>query len=117
MHQDEHELDEHDHEPLTPSGIIDPVIFGRLLRAARIVAGYDRVSDFATVLRSTTGVQVSDRTIYAVERGEQACSLDFFIAAIMVLHPPGASAYFLPSMRSGFGERWLDAHTVEMRRK
>jgi DNA-binding XRE family transcriptional regulator len=81
-----------------PSGLMDPVIYGRRLRAARIMAGYDRVVDLVEALDRKTGVHVSERTAYAIERGEQLPSIDFFMAVIITLNIQGGIEYFLPAM-------------------
>lgn len=62
---------EHAEDYLSPHNIIDKVVFGRRLRALRVLEGYDRATDFVNLLRSRYGVDVSDRTVYAIERGEQ----------------------------------------------
>ena len=50
------------------------------------------------VLRREYGVDVSDRTLYAIERGEQMPRLDFVIAALAALDVD--LAYFYPAVRS-----------------
>lgn len=95
-----HEHD--DEEALQPQNILDLVTFGRRLRAVRILHGYDRMSDFASVLRARYGVELSDRTVYAIERGEQMPHLDFFFAVLALLQPsPG---YFDPAIRHDVAE-------------
>ena len=101
-----HEDFEYDGGP-RPGNLMDPVIYGRRLRAARIMAGYDRVSDLVEAVNRKTGVLVSDRTAYAIERGEQPPSVDFFMAVILTLHPPGGVAYFLNAMRSEFLDEYI----------
>lgn len=83
-----------------PGGLMDPAIFGRRLRAARIMAGYDRVVDLVEALDRKTGVHVSERTAYAIERGEQLPSIDFLVAVILTLNIKGGIEYFLPAMSS-----------------
>ncbi|HAM24577.1 MAG TPA: hypothetical protein DCM51_03345 [Actinobacteria bacterium] len=94
----QHEHDEPVEDQLLPANIIDLVTFGRRLRAARIIAGYDRVNDLTAILRGRYGVDVSDRTVYAIERGEQMPHLDLFLAVVAILDPPGD--HFLPAYRS-----------------
>lgn len=91
MHEDEPD------EALAPANIVDKVVFGRRLRAARVMHGYDRMADFAADIRRRYGVEVSDRTVYAIERGEQMPHLDFFIAAMAALQTP--YNYFWPAIR------------------
>lgn len=71
------------------SSLIDRVALGRILRGDRIKAGYDRVADLTREIRRVTGVAISDRTLYAIERGEQPVSLDVFVALCLVLEPEG----------------------------
>lgn len=95
---------------LSPHNIIDKVAFGRRLRAARIINGYDRVTDFTSIMRSRYGVDVSDRTVYAIERGEQMPHLDFFVAALALLNPdPG---YFFQAIRADVIEALKKAQHV-----
>lgn len=84
-------------EELSPHNIIDTVVFGRRLRAARILNGFDRVTEFTILLRSRYGIDISDRTVYAIERGEQMPNLDFFVAALALLMPD--VGYFFPAIR------------------
>lgn len=93
---------------LAPHNIIDRVVFGRRLRAQRVLQGYDRVGQLTHVLRSRYGVDVSDRTIYAIERGEQMPHADFMVAVIVALDCP--LEYFAPAFRADvqefFVKRW-----------
>ena len=93
------DLHEHEEgsESLSPHNIIDKVVFGRRLRAQRVLQGFDRVSDMVGILRSQYGVDVSDRTVYAIERGEQMPHLDFVLACVAILRPP--LHYFAPAIR------------------
>lgn len=81
------EIHDGEETDLMPANIIDRVVFGRRLRALRVMNGYDRVTDFTAALRRKYGVDVSDRTVYAIERGEQMPHLDFFIATLACLKP------------------------------
>ena len=90
--------DEEEHvERTKPQNIVDPVIFGRRLRAQRILQGFDRMSDFTEKLRRQYGVEVSDRTVYAIERGEQLPHIDFYVAAVCALKVD--RGYFLAAIR------------------
>jgi transcriptional regulator with XRE-family HTH domain len=90
-----------------PGGLMDPVVYGRRLRAARILAGYDRVVDLVEALDRKTGVRVSERTAYAIERGEQLPSIDFFMAVILTLHIQDGVEYFLPAMTSEYVAEYM----------
>ena len=46
--------DEREHD-LAPQNIVDTVVFGRRLRARRVLEGYDRVGQLTHVLRSRYG--------------------------------------------------------------
>lgn len=87
---------EHD-DDLAPRSVIDKQTFGRRLRALRVLQGFDRASDFTAVLRARYGVEVTDRTLYAIERGEQMAHLDFVLACVAILAPP--QDYFAPAIR------------------
>ena len=107
--------DEHEKDAQAPHNVVDPVIFGRRLRALRIITGYDRVADFANDLRRITGVEVSDRTVYAVERGEQPPTLDFYFAALYVLKPPEGPLYFMPALRGDVADALAAYYTQVVR--
>lgn len=92
------EQDLHDEEHgLAPHNVVDKVAFGRRLRAQRVLAGFDRVTDFVALLRSRYGVDISDRSVYAIERGEQMPHLDLVVAAAALLQAP--ADYFAPAIR------------------
>ena len=84
-------------EPLAPHHVIELKQFGRRLRAARILAGYDRASDFVAVLRSQYGIDISVRSLYAIERGEQMPGLDFGMAVFALLQ--AELGFFRPAIR------------------
>jgi DNA-binding XRE family transcriptional regulator len=90
------DVDELD-DDLAPHSVVDMKTFGRRLRALRVLRGFDRASDFTAVLRSRYGVEASDRTLYAIERGEQMPGIDFALACVAILHPP--RRYFFPAFR------------------
>lgn len=102
---------EHEEElELSPHNVIDKVVFGRRLRALRVLNGFDRMSDFASLLRSRYGVDVSDRTVYAIERGEQMPHLDFFVAVLALLNPD--KGYFHPMLRGDVNEALKQAEQI-----
>lgn len=57
---DNHEQNHDDEHALEPQSILDKVIFGRRLRAARIMAGYDRADEFAA---TSSGERQSGSTL------------------------------------------------------
>lgn len=93
---------------MTRSPIVDPIVLGRRLRGARIVAGFDRVTDACKNVALTSGVTISERTLYAVERGQQLPSLDQFFALLMTYDPEGATMYAVPALRADVAE-WIMA--------
>lgn len=89
--------------PAEPKPVLDPKVFGRDLRSLRIRRGYDRAPDFTGLLRHKYGVEVSDRTLYAIERGEQMPRLDFYLASLAALE--AEPDYFKPAVRADVAER------------
>lgn len=79
--------------------LVDRAQMGRLFRAARIVAGYDRVEDAAAAVQDLSGTHISARTLYALERGEQALTLEHFIGVLLTFRPPGNAGFFLSGFR------------------
>lgn len=98
------EADEVDDE-LAPQSVVDLRTLGRRLRALRVLQGFDRASDFTTIMRSRYGVEITDRTLYAIERGEQMPHLDFMLGMIAILHPP--VRYFGPAIRDDVMEAMM----------
>lgn len=87
------------HESDNDAPIVDPQAFGRLVRAARIVAGFDTVRDAAAAMAEASEVHVPDRSLYAIERGEQKPTLEFFFAVVMTFRPPGGTRFFMRALR------------------
>lgn len=71
--------------------------FGRRVRAARILAGCDRVSEAVTLIHERSGVTVSERTLYAIEKGKQMPSLEQSLAITVGLRPPSGGVFFFPA--------------------
>jgi transcriptional regulator with XRE-family HTH domain len=82
----------------SPATVIDTTVFGRYLRSLRMRQGFETGRDFVEALRRDYGVDVSERTLYAIERGEQMPRLDFAVAALAALDVD--LAYFYPAVRS-----------------
>lgn len=74
-------------------GLIDKKVMGRLLRGARIIEGFDSVADAAKAIREMTGVKVTDRALYQIERGEVMPSFELVLAMSMVYRPPGGTTF------------------------
>lgn len=85
--------------PLSKNPLIDLVVFGRLVRAARIIAGFESVKAAADAVRERTGITISDRTLYAIERGEQEPTITQLVAFAMAFNPPGGQVFFAQAYR------------------
>lgn len=83
----------------TAAAILDAEQFGRLLRAARIVAGFDRVRDAAAAIRNTSGVAITERALYALERGEQRVTVEQLLGVVVTYRPIGGGAFFAGAVR------------------
>lgn len=100
--------------PNTGRPLIDAEIVGRRLRGARIVAGYDRVADACKAVVSTAGISLSERTLYAIERGEQLPNWEQIVALVMTYDPPGGMRYVEAALRPSALE-WFVAKREETR--
>lgn len=81
------------------SDLVDRDTLGRMLRAARTIAGFERVADAAHAITEQTGVHFSDRTLYALERGEQSMSLEQFFAVLMTYPTPNGPFFYFKAYR------------------
>lgn len=93
--------------------LIDRQAYGRLLRAARIVAGYDRVEDAVQHVHQDTGLHLSPRTWYALERGEQGVTLEQHLAILLGLRPPSGPEFFRAALSPLLRETWPRSHQPE----
>lgn len=84
--------------------LVDKEVLGRLIRAARIAAGYESVADAATAIRNNVGDGMSDRTLYAIERGEQSVTLDQFMAILMTFNAPSGPFFYFNAYRQDLQE-------------
>jgi DNA-binding XRE family transcriptional regulator len=92
----------------TPSPPVDLVGFGRRLRGARAIAGYDRMTDLATAIESVCGLSISARTLYAIERGEQMPSLEQAVCIVAVMPAEEQPLFVQSALRADLRERlWL----------
>lgn len=101
------EFEDGSEQDLAPQNIVDKVAFGRRLRAQRVLMGYDRVSQLTHVLRSRYGIDISDRSIYAIERGEQMPHLDLVLGVVAALATP--LNYFAPAIRHDVWQQLIGA--------
>jgi len=74
-------------------------MFGRLLRGARIICGHDTVASAVAAMEESTGVGISERTFYALERGEQEPTVTQYIALVMAFPTPGNASYWDACLR------------------
>ena len=77
---------------------LDLAVFGRRLKGARIMAGYNRMTDLASALEDGCGLSMSARSLYAIERGEQMPTLEQAICLVSLLSE-GDTRFFLPAVR------------------
>lgn len=77
--------------------VIDLACFGKYLKGLRVRQGYEPADKLEETLRTEQGVDVSKRTIYAIERGEQLPRLDLLLALLVVLDE--RIDYFYPAFR------------------
>jgi DNA-binding XRE family transcriptional regulator len=93
---------------LSPSVVLGNL--GRRLRGARVIAGFDRMTDFASAIENACGVSISARTLYAIERGEQMPSLEHAICILSVLPPVEQQALLQSAVRPDVLDRlWFAA--------
>jgi hypothetical protein len=88
--------------------LIDLAVFGRHLRAARILAGFDTVAAAAEHISEEAGISLSERSLGAMERGEQMPSMEQFVAIAFVLNPPGGGSYWMPMLRPDLAAAWVE---------
>lgn len=91
--------------------LLDPAALGRAVRAARVLAGHENIASVTARMRDELGVSVSDRTLYAIERGEQLPSWELVIALILVLEPPGGARFFWSAIRQEHVRRFMELST------
>ena len=96
-------------QPSTRESSVSGVELGRRLRAARTVAGYDRMTDFATAIGETTGSSISARTLYAIERGEQMPSFEQMVSILVTLPEAEQQLFFQSAIREDLRRRlWFN---------
>lgn len=67
----------------------DARLYGALLFSLRRLRGFDRASDLADKL-TDIGVKTSERSVWAIERGDQVAGVDRHFALCELLRPsPG----------------------------
>ncbi|MBI5230561.1 MAG: helix-turn-helix transcriptional regulator [Coriobacteriales bacterium] len=82
--------------------------FGRRLKAARAIAGYDRMTDLASAIEAACGTSISARSLYAIERGEQMPSYEQLVCIIVVMPIESQQDLFRAAIRPDLQSRlWL----------
>ena len=69
-------------------------IFGSLLRGLRQDRGRGRGQAFCDEMYRRTGVLISERTLYAMEKGQQEATFAQVVAFVFTLRPDGGIHYF-----------------------
>lgn len=99
--------------------MIDLKEYGRRARAARILAGCDAVKDAVALIEETSGIPITARQLYAIERGEVPLLMEWFFAISMTYNPPGGLLYWEPcytdEVRALIRQR-IDQHREDERR-
>jgi len=78
---------------------------GRRLRAARTIAGYDRMTDLASAIEEISGMGISARTLYAIERGEQMPHFEQMVCILAALPSDEQRLFVEPAIREDIRER------------
>jgi hypothetical protein len=78
--------------------LIDLAEYGRRVRAARILARCDSLSQASERVEEATGVKMSGRTLGALERGDQGPTVEQYFAITLAFRPPGGLAFWEPAM-------------------
>lgn len=81
------------------NSIVDWRAFGVLLKAARLSAGFSRGQALCDAIKEKTGLDVSERTIYALEDASRSPSADIFLALQQVLPQLRDPAYIKPAFK------------------
>jgi hypothetical protein len=87
--------------PDAPRPLLNARIFGALLRILRQDSGYERGQSFCDEVFLRTNVVLSERTLYAIEKGAQAPRFAEVIAFTVVLKPDHGIHYFSAAMDPG----------------
>lgn len=69
---------------LKQSQLVNWKSFGKKVKVARKQAGFGNVADFTARLYEKTGISLSERTLYKIERGESAPTVEALIALMIV---------------------------------
>lgn len=86
-------------------GTIDRQVFGKCLRAARILSDCGSVREAADEISHL--IHMSERTLYLLERGEQDITVAQWGAVLATYKPPGGDLFFLAAMSADLRKIWF----------
>lgn len=75
-------------------GVFNQLLFGSVLRGLRQDRGFDRGEAFCEVVFRDTGLQISERSLYDIEKGRRKVSFPEVAAFVVVLRPDRGIHYF-----------------------
>lgn len=78
--------------------LLDLKKYGRLVKAARIMKGYESASLACRAIKEQTGLHVTERALYSIERGEQMPSAEQYLAIGVTLNPVNGWDFFHEAM-------------------
>lgn len=85
--------------------IVDLEHMGRLLRGARIIAGFPGGDAFAAEIERATKIPMSKTILYNIETGQkEAPSFEEVLAILVVTQQSGGIGYLMPAIRPEFAE-------------
>lgn len=93
--------------PARGANIIDLKEYGRLVRAARIMAGFDRVADAIAAIEEECGYRWSERSMYALERGEVMPTIVQWQSITLTYKPPLYDGFFARAFTPYVQEKWM----------
>lgn len=74
--------------------LVDHETFGRLAKAARIIAGYGSVKDACQAMSDELGFEMSTRRLYNIEAGKVSTTQEDWVAFMLLYRPPDGLLYF-----------------------
>ncbi len=80
-------------------GMIDWVVFGKLMKTARKAYGYNRGRDLSEALEEKTGIKVSEKTLYSIESGEFPPKVDVYLAMQQVMPNLFNAEFIAPAIK------------------
>jgi hypothetical protein len=89
--------------------VVEARHLGRLLRAARIAAGYATAAEAAAALSEASGQHVTERVLGSLERGETKLSFEMLVLVTCVMAPMNGPWMFMRAISEEFQTVFLDA--------